>query len=133
MSTETDALEQFYAAINRNEMAAIVKDFDPEIVRIEPDGFPSAGTYRGIAAVQEHVARGRGTWAEGSCDPEGFFENGDIERRVLRARVVRRFGQGCGTPPAFPRRLGCGNSHPPSLPLYASEQSSGSAKRIIGA
>jgi uncharacterized protein len=52
MSTETDALEQFYAAINRNEMAAIVKDFDPEIVRIEPDGFPSAGTYRGIAAGQ---------------------------------------------------------------------------------
>jgi ketosteroid isomerase-like protein len=77
MSIEINALEQFFAAINRNDMQAIVKDFDPQIVRIEPEGFPTAGTYRGIAAVQEHVTKGRGTWAEGSCDPEGFFANGD--------------------------------------------------------
>ena len=77
MSTEIEALEQFFAAVNRNDMQAITKDFDPQIVRIEPEGFPTAGTYRGIAAVQEHVTRGRGTWAEGTCDPEGFFVNGD--------------------------------------------------------
>jgi ketosteroid isomerase-like protein len=58
-------------------MQAIIKDFDPEIVRIEPEGYATAGTYRGIAEVQAHVAKGRGTWAEGTCEPEKFCENGD--------------------------------------------------------
>jgi ketosteroid isomerase-like protein len=58
-------------------MQAITRDFDPEIVRIEPEGFPTAGTYRGIAEVQEHVRTGRGTWAEGTCEPEKFLFNGE--------------------------------------------------------
>ena len=77
MSSTIEALKLFFAAINRNDMQAITKDFDPEIVRIEPEGFPTAGTYRGIAEVQEHVTKGRGTWAEGTCDPEKFLVNGD--------------------------------------------------------
>jgi len=77
MSTEIEALNQFFAAINRNDMQSIIKDFDPQIVRIEPEGFPTAGTYRGIAEVQEHVAKGRGTWAEGTCEPEKFLTHGD--------------------------------------------------------
>ena len=77
MSTEIEALEAFYGAINRNDMQAIADDFDPQIVRIEPGGFPTAGTCRGIAQVQQNVARGRGTWAEGRCDPEQYFVNGD--------------------------------------------------------
>jgi ketosteroid isomerase-like protein len=77
MSTEVEALKQFFAAINRNDMQAISKDFDPHIVRVEPEGFPTAGTYRGIAEVREHVRAGRGTWAEGSCEPEKFFVKGD--------------------------------------------------------
>lgn len=77
MSTETKALEQFFAAINRNDMLAITKDFDPQIERIEPAGFSTAGTFRGIAEVQEHVAKGRGTWAEGTCDPEKYLVKGD--------------------------------------------------------
>jgi uncharacterized protein len=76
MSNETEVLKRFFAAINRNDMHAIIEDFDPEIVRIEPEGFPTAGTYRGITQVQEHVTKGRGTWAEGTCEPEGFFQNG---------------------------------------------------------
>jgi ketosteroid isomerase-like protein len=90
MSTQTEALKEFFAAINRNDMHAITKDFDPEIVRIEPEGFPAAGTYRGIKEVQEHVAKGRGTWAEGTCEPEGFFENGDKVVVYLHARVRLR-------------------------------------------
>jgi ketosteroid isomerase-like protein len=77
MSTETEALEAFYAAINRNDMQAIVDYFDPQIVRIEPEDFPTAGTYRGIAEVQQNVAKGRGTWAEGRCEPEKYLVNGD--------------------------------------------------------
>ncbi|MCW1967533.1 MAG: nuclear transport factor 2 family protein [Anaerolineae bacterium] len=77
MNTEIEILEQFYAAINRNDMQAMIKAFDPQIVRIEPADFPTAGTYRGIAEVQAHVAKGRGTWAEGTCAPEKFLANGD--------------------------------------------------------
>jgi ketosteroid isomerase-like protein len=87
MTAETEALEQFFAAINRNDMQAVTKDFDPEIVRIEPEGFPSAGTYRGIAEVREHVAKGRDTWAEGTCEPEEFRVNGDKVVVYLHAWV----------------------------------------------
>jgi ketosteroid isomerase-like protein len=77
MNPEVDALTHFFAALNRNDMQAITRDFDPHIVRIEPEGFPTAGTYRGSAAVREHVGAGRGTWAEGSCEPERFLVKGE--------------------------------------------------------
>ena len=87
MSAEIEALRRFFAAINRNDMQAITRDFDPGIVRIEPAGFPTAGTYRGIAAVQEHVRKGRGSWAEGTCEPEGFLVSGHKVVVYLHARV----------------------------------------------
>ena len=87
MNPEVDALKQFFAAINRNDMQAMIKDFDPGIVRIEPEGFPTAGTYRGIPEVQEHVRKGRGSWAEGTCDPEKFLQNGDKVVVYLHAHV----------------------------------------------
>ena len=87
MSIEIEALEHFYAAVNRNDMQAITRDFDPQIVRIEPGSFPTAGTYRGIAEVQANVTKGRGTWAEGTCETEGFFSNGDKVVVYLHARV----------------------------------------------
>jgi uncharacterized protein len=87
MSTEAEALQRFFAAVNRNDMQAATRDFDPQIVRIEPKGFPTAGTYRGIAAVQEHIAKGRGTWAEGSCEPEQFLVNEDKVVVYLHAKV----------------------------------------------
>lgn len=77
MTNEIEVLEQFYAAINCNDMQAITKHFDAQIVRIEPEGFPTSGTYRGIAEVQTHVAKGRGTWAEGTCEPEKFLTSED--------------------------------------------------------
>jgi hypothetical protein len=90
MSPETQALQQFFQAVNRNDIEAITKDFHPDIVRIEPEGFPTAGTYRGIAEVQEHVRKGRGTWAEGTCDPEKFLANGDHVVVYLHVRVRLR-------------------------------------------
>ena len=87
MTTPTEALQHFFDAINRNDMHAMIRDFDPDIVRIEPAGFPTAGTYRGIAEVQEHVRKGRGTWAEGTCEPERFLVNGDKVVVYLHARV----------------------------------------------
>ncbi len=87
MHHNVEALTRFFAAINRNDMQAIVEDFDPAIVRVEPEGFPTAGTYRGITEVQEHVRKGRGTWAEGTCEPEQFLVNGDTVVVYLHARV----------------------------------------------
>ncbi len=77
MRTPTEALQHLFAAINRNDMQAITEDFDPQIVRIEPASFATTGTYLGIAQVQEHVTKGRATWAEGTCEPEEFLVNGD--------------------------------------------------------
>jgi ketosteroid isomerase-like protein len=87
MSAETAVLERFFSAVNRNDIDALPAFFDPAVVRIEPEGFPTAGTYRGIAAVVENVRKGRGSWAEGSCDPEKFLQNGDKVVVYLHARV----------------------------------------------
>jgi ketosteroid isomerase-like protein len=87
MNNEIDVLEQFFAALNRNDMHGIPTYFDPQIVRIEPEGFPTAGTYRGIAEVQEHLTKGRGTWAEGTCEPEQFLTNRDKVVVYLHVRV----------------------------------------------
>ncbi len=87
MSEATDKLDHFYAAINRAELGAISRDFDVDIVRIEPEGFPTSGIYRGVEAVQAQAARGRGSWAEGTCDPEGYFERDDHVVVFLHAWV----------------------------------------------
>ena len=87
MKTGTEALEQFFDAINRNDMQTVTQDFDADILRIEPEGYPTAGTYRGIAEVQAHIMKGRGTWAEGTCKPEKFLTNGDKVVVYLHAWV----------------------------------------------
>lgn len=88
MTREVDALKNFFAAINRNDMQAMTRDWDPQIVRVEPDGFRAAGTYRGSDEVRENVRTGRATWAEGSCEPEEFFINGEKVVVYVHARVL---------------------------------------------
>lgn len=87
MSSETEALVEFFAAINRNDMQAVAKYFDPQIVRVEPEGFPMSGTYRGIEDVQAQLTRGRGSWAEGSCEPEKILVGENKIVVFLYARV----------------------------------------------
>ena len=70
---ETEAIKEAYAALNRNDVEGFVKDFDPQIERIEFEGSPMAGTFIGIEAVKKHVTQGRSTWAEGGCEPERFL------------------------------------------------------------
>jgi len=77
LAAETQALKDAYAALNRNDIPAMVQAFDPRIERIEPADFPAGGTYRGLAAVQAHIANARATWAEGTCEPERFIVAGD--------------------------------------------------------
>jgi len=77
MAAEMETARKIYAAINRNDIPAALAFFDPEAVRVEPPGFPTAGTYRGHAAILAHLSSGRNTWAEGVCEPEQLIAAGD--------------------------------------------------------
>jgi uncharacterized protein len=77
LSAETEALREAYAALNRNDIPAMVKSFDPQIVWTEPPEYPGGGTYRGLEEVQAHLSKARESWAEGSCEPERFIVAGD--------------------------------------------------------
>lgn len=80
-------LREAYAALNRNDIAGFVAAFDPQIERIEPSDFPQSGTYQGLEAVKAHIAKGRGMWAEGSCEPERFIVVGDRIIVLIHVRV----------------------------------------------
>jgi ketosteroid isomerase-like protein len=77
LSAETEALRETYAALNRNDIPAAAKAFDPQIEWTEFPEHPGGGTYRGLAAVTAHFAEARATWAEGSCEPKRFIVAGD--------------------------------------------------------
>jgi ketosteroid isomerase-like protein len=87
LSAETETLKEVYAAINRNDIPAAVKFFDPQIERIEPEGFPAASGIHGLAGVQAHFSQGRETWAEGSCNPEQFIVAGNRIIVLIHVRV----------------------------------------------
>lgn len=72
LTTQTEILKKFYTDLNQNNISAIIAVFDPDIERIEPKGFPAAGTYRGHSEVEAHFVKGRSTWAEGGCFPQQF-------------------------------------------------------------
>jgi ketosteroid isomerase-like protein len=77
LAAEMEALREVYAALNRNDIAAIVNIFDPQIEWNEPAEYPLGGKYHGHAAVAAHLSQARGTWAEGSCEPERFIVAGN--------------------------------------------------------
>jgi ketosteroid isomerase-like protein len=77
LAAETEALREVYAAINRNDIRAMVEAFDPQIEWIEPAEYSGGGTYRGLAEVEAHLSQARETWAEGSCEPVRFIAAGD--------------------------------------------------------
>lgn len=85
LAAEIDAVQKAYAALNRGDVQGFVRLFDASIERIEE--FPSGGTYRGLAAVTEHVAKARATWAEGSCEPQRFCVAGDRVIVFIDVRV----------------------------------------------
>ena len=87
LSAEMTALREAYAALNRGDIDGFIKDFDPQIMRVEFEGTPQGGSYQGIAAVREHVLQGRSTWAEGSCEPERFIVAGDSVVVICHVRV----------------------------------------------
>jgi ketosteroid isomerase-like protein len=87
LEAEIETLKEVYAAINRNDISAALKSFDPEIERIEPEGFSLPGVYRGLAEVGAHLMQGRETWLEGGCEPEKFIAVSDKVVVHLHVRV----------------------------------------------
>jgi len=86
-ATETETLKRVYAALNRNDIPAMLQAFDAQIERIEPADFPAGGTYHGLAALQAHLSKARETWAEGSCEPERFIVASDKIIVFVHVRV----------------------------------------------
>jgi ketosteroid isomerase-like protein len=87
MRNEIEVLKEFFAALNRNDIPGVLTFFDPQIVRIEPPGFATSGTHRGLTEVEEQFSKARNTWAEGSCEPERFVAAGDKVVAFLHVHV----------------------------------------------
>jgi ketosteroid isomerase-like protein len=81
LAGEIDAVHEAYAALNRGDVPSFVRLFDASVERIEEIG--SGATHRGLAAVTQHVAEARATWAEGSCQPQRFCVGGVAGDRVV--------------------------------------------------
>jgi len=77
LEAEIEIVRKFYAALNRNDIAAMVSEFHPDIEWTEPADSPGSGVYRGLVIVRDHIERARNTWAEGTCEPERFIVAGD--------------------------------------------------------
>lgn len=86
-TAEVEALRETYAALNRNDISAAIKAFDPQIVWIEPAHYPAGGTYHGLAEVEALLSRSRATWAEGGCVPERFIIASDKVIVFIHVRV----------------------------------------------
>ena len=87
-----EAVKEFYAALNRNDVPATLKHFDPQCVRVEFEGTPMAGTYRGLAGIKAHFEKSRDTWAEGACEPERFQAAGDKVIAFVHVKVKLKAG-----------------------------------------
>ncbi len=87
LDAEKQAVKEFYAALNRGDIAASLKDFSKEIERTEPPGFPNSGTWRGIEAVKEQFDTARANWAEGTCEPQRIITQGNKVVAIVQVRV----------------------------------------------
>lgn len=82
-----ETLRELYAALNRGDIPAVLKAFDPQVEWSEFLEDPAGGTYRGIADVQAHFESARAMWAEGTCEPERFVVAGDKVVALVHVRV----------------------------------------------
>lgn len=85
-SSNVAAVRKFYIALNANDIPGILQLVDSQIERIEFEGTPSAGVYRGHAALKAHVLKARATWGEGSCEPRRLIA---VDNKVVALVHVR--------------------------------------------
>jgi uncharacterized protein len=70
-------LRDAYAAFNRNDIAAAVRNFDTNIDWTEPAEFPGGGAWHGRSEVARYLANSRANWDEGASEPVQFIVHGD--------------------------------------------------------
>jgi ketosteroid isomerase-like protein len=85
LAAEIEVLREAYAALNRNDIPAMVEAFDEQVEWTEFAGLPGGGSYHGYEAVKAHFMQAHERWAEGTCEPERFIVAGD--RIVVFVRV----------------------------------------------
>lgn len=81
------AIRDLYDGINSGDITRAVSLMDENVVRVEPEDFPTPGTYRGHAELKAHLESGRSTWAEGTCSPEKILVKRDKAVVLLHIHV----------------------------------------------
>lgn len=84
------AVRDFYVALNANDIAAALRLFDAQPVRIEFEGLPFAGAFHGLAELETHLSTARSTWAEGSCEPRRLVAGEDKVVALVHVRVRKK-------------------------------------------
>jgi len=78
VTTPLEIIEAHYAASARGDLDGMVAPFADGIVWTEMDGFPYAGTYRGVEAVRTQVFMRLGAeWLDYQAEPEQLFADGE--------------------------------------------------------
>lgn len=84
---DIEIIRRVYSGLNRNDIDFILDLMDVDITRIEFEGLPTAGTYRGHTDMRQHLISGRSTWAEGACEPVDFFTAGNKIVVIVHVKV----------------------------------------------
>lgn len=89
---EIEIVKSFYAGLNQFNIPKIVDLFATDCVRVEFEGSPNAGLYRGQEELKGHIEKARSTWAEGSCEPERLqvFGNKIVVFTYVKVRLKNR-------------------------------------------
>lgn len=82
-----NAVQEFYSALNRGDIDSAINLFHPDIERIEFEGTHSAGRFKGLDELREHIETARTQWAEGACTPTRLQINGDKVIAFVRVKV----------------------------------------------
>jgi ketosteroid isomerase-like protein len=78
MRTPRAIIEEHYAASARGDLDGMVAPFADRIVWTEMDGFPYAGTYRGVDAVRKEVFMRLGSeWTNYQAVPQEIVDSGE--------------------------------------------------------
>lgn len=64
-----ETVQKIYSAVNEFDLEKFLSFFDSQIERFETFG----GHYKGLEELKANFTKGRGTWAEGGCNPEDFI------------------------------------------------------------
>ena len=78
MAGNAEIIRNLYGAFDRDDLPAVLGVLDRDVVWIEAEGFPYAGSYTGTDAVVQGVLARLGTeWEDFNAVPHQFVAEGD--------------------------------------------------------